>query len=192
MELNRRIASFHVFETIRRRLSAIQMASSKTTNHSEKIKMIRGLVLIFLALIFAWISLEATAASGVARYRSETWPKESLLDTVLKERGFVRRASLGEYSRQLQNHPDAFSSQSMVWVTPDSCLIYLSTPGFADSSSQLWTCEVDPKPPVSWHKLGSGIEGFENLQEFLEKRPKISLSGHKVRLNIVDPKEIRY
>jgi hypothetical protein len=192
MEPHRRPSRLSFFTTIRERLRALQTASAKAKSDPQKIKTFRGLVLVFLAIVFGWISLQATETSGIAKYRMQTWPKESVWKKMLAENGLSLKTNIGDYGPQLQTHPDAFSGEALIWVSPDGCMVYIPGSPYHDRSSELWTCELNPKPPRQWMKAGSGIDGFEKLVDFLEKSPKKTPIALKPRLNIVDPKEIRY
>ena len=192
MEFHRRPSRLPLFKTFCERIRALQTAGAKAKSDPQKIKTIRGLALVFFAIVAGWTSLQVTESSGIAKYRMQAWPQESVWKKILTDRGLVRRTNLGDYGPQLQNHPSAFSGDAVIWTTPDGCMVYIPGSPYQDRSSELWTCEMNPKPPRQWFKAGSGMEGFEKLVDFFEKVPKKALIATLPRLNIVDPKEIRY
>jgi hypothetical protein len=192
MEFGRRPFNYLVFKSVRERLSAIQARCRTTRIDPEKLKTLRGLALIFLAVIFAWISLISSQSISINRYRSSHWPKSSVWKTLLRDFGFKSQSNLGEFSRQLQNHPDAFSDEPAIWISQNGCMIYVTQSPYQNRSSELWVCETKPKTPQAWAKIGSGTTGFENLVEFLEKLPKKVPTLRAAIVYKVDPKEIRY
>jgi|GEM_PF-3197380 len=192
MELRRRLARGRLFERISRSIREFQARRAGAKPDAQKIKVLRGLTLVFLSMVLGWISFQATESSSIARYRLQAWPQAEVWRTTLDRAGLVLRPRLGDYARQLQTHPHAFSDDRSIWISDDGCLVYLPASPYRENEPELRTCVPEPKPPVHWIQAGSGLEGFENLIAFLGQIPQKMPSSPHPRRNLIDPKEIRY
>jgi len=192
MELRRRFARSRLFERVSCSIREFQARRSGAKPDAQKIKILRGLTLVFLSIVLGWISLQATESSSIARYRLHAWPQASVWRLTLDRAGLVLRPRLGDYGRQLQTHPQAFSNERSIWVSNDGCLVYLPASPYRDGEPELRTCVPEPKPPSHWIQAGPGLEGFENLVAFLGQIPQKTPPSPHSRRNLIDPKEIRY
>lgn len=192
MEHDRSVTGFLYFKNLFGRLSHLQKPRVSAEPNPERLKTIRGLVLIFFSLLMGGISLQLTQQASVTRYRMQTWPLRSVWVLLLENRGLKPRTELGEFRLHLETHPSAFSGEAILWASADGCMVYLPSSPYRDRTPELWTCDPIPKPPQKWAKLGSGLDAVERLMEFLQKIPKKASAPASVRRNIIDPKEIRY
>ena len=168
-------------------LPKISKGSSKGALTAQAIKTCRGLAFLFVSIILAWVSVEATQNQATENYRRSHWPKPSVWNQFLKAHGLIQQKNLGLFSNLFKSHPGAFAKESKIWVTSDACVVYLSQSPF-QNGPELWTCDSKPSAD-SWTSLGTGTAGFEKLSDFLDTTPK------KFKASVlykIDPREIHY
>jgi hypothetical protein len=171
-------------------VSKVHDRSRKSTLTLEAIKTSRGLALVFVAIILAWISLEFTQSEATDHYVHSHWPKAQVWTQTLEARGLVSQKNLGSFSELLKSHPRPFSGEQKIWVSSDACVVYLTKSPY-QSNPELWTCAPNAKPS-QWLAQGSGLYGFEKLIDFFAKTPLIAHKLQKPGTYKIDPKEIRY
>jgi hypothetical protein len=157
---------------------------------AETLKTSRGLALLFVAIILAWISVAATENQATENYRLNHWPQESVWKQMLQNRGLVPQTKIGSFNALLKNHPDAYSEEKRIWISPDTCAVYLTQSPYR-KGPELWTCDSDAKA-ASWKALGSGLVGFEKLIDLFESTPKFAKAAPRKSAYKVDPKEFHY
>ena len=197
----RHFATYSVFlKAVSERLSAFQKrsaAAKSSASRLEQIKVTRGIILVFLSFIFGWASLSVTAESTIQHYRNSQWPSQAVWYATLKQFQFREETNPGAYPSLLLQHPNAFSGESVAWLSEDGCFLYLPVTPYGDSGmAELWVCS--PRSDAAkikvkkWLKLGSGWNAFEKLADELQKIPKKEVPTPIRHRNNIDPKEIRY
>ena len=172
----------HEFKNLLTTISALQKNSANPKTNPEILKISKGLALLFIAIALAWISKSETENSTRERVLQTEWPPTQILHAVLTQGGWT--SSKTDLSTTLKNHPDPFSSESMLWESEDHCLIFLTQ----SPEPELWSCATSHNRDlrkIKWHKLGSGYAGINTLAKIVV--PKI-----KIPTSYIDPKEIRY
>ena len=157
---------------------------------AETIKTSRGLGLLFVSIILAWVSVEATQNQATENYRLSHWPQKSTWKQTMQNRGLVQQTKLGNFTELLKTHPDAYSEEKKIWVSPDACVVYLTGSPY-QKGPELWTCEAGSKA-TSWKGLGSGLSGFEKLIDLFDSTPKMAKAAPRKNAYKVDPKEFHY
>jgi hypothetical protein len=203
MELSHRHLRSAFHAKFSRTLSRIQISGFATKPNlaklkldAEKSKLLRGVAFLFLAIIFAWVSLVASEEKGRLLFARTHWPQPQAWNETLASFQLKHQEQLGNWTALFKTLPNAFSDSSEIWANENGCYVYLSKSPFGHNvSAEFWTC-AQPLAPTKWVNLGSGIEGFDRLIDFLNKnRPKlVQISTKKTPLhrNVIDPKEIRY
>jgi hypothetical protein len=156
----------------------------------EAIKTSKGLAFLFVSIVLAWLSIEATQREATESYRRTHWPKPAAWKSILTERGLTLQKNLGARIDLFKDHPSPFAEASTIWVSKDACVVYLSKSPYL-AGPELWTCENSPNVEA-WGSLGTGLQGFENLTDFFEKTPKKSIFTAKTPAYKIDPKEFHY
>ncbi len=193
MEFNHYFRDRFLYKSIHQQISKIQIPRFKTQLTPQKVRTTRGLILIFLSLVLAWLAQHASAHQAIYDYRESHWPGVQSWKSTLKEYGLSQRLQLSEAPSLLLNHPDAFSNRSVIWSSLDGCALYVPQSPYFEAQPELWTCKADNSLKVKeWKEFGSGIAGFERLTAFLETLPKKNSPNPVPIRNWVDPKEIRY
>ncbi len=196
MDLHRFFTHLGAHSFISKALSKLQTRYPTSVTARERMKLIRGMVLLLIAILMGWLSLESSIQNGKELFsREHTLPplawKASLTHFHLEAQN-----NLEPFSSLLKTHPDPYSNSSEIWANENGCAVYLAkSPHALDSQKspgpELWVCP-EKLTSQKWVNLGTGIIGFERLLAFLEKyQPKIE-SKHALIRNLIDPKEIRY
>jgi hypothetical protein len=190
MEFNRIFNSSSIHGKFSSFLSRLPKRNSKRTLSIEAMKTARGIALLFVSILLAWISVETTQNQATDSYRRNHWPKASVWNQTLIDRGLTPQRNLGEFSELLKNHPAAFTKESIIWTTPDACVVYLAQSPY-QSGPELWTCEKKAMA-LKWQSFGTGLMGFEKLTDFFEISPKKARLQPKKNLYKIDPREFHY
>jgi hypothetical protein len=156
----------------------------------EAIKTSRGLAFLFVSIVLAWISVEATENQATEKYRNTHWPKLTVWTQTLTGRGLSPQKNLGEFTALLKTHPAPFSQDEKIWVSRDACVVYLPKSPF-HPNPELWTCEKSPTA-FTWTNLGSGLAGFEKMTDFFDHTPLKAKPAPVARAYKIDPKEFHY
>lgn len=158
-----------------------QKRSGLSKANPEVIKVARGIALLLLSVLLAWISKTETENSTRDAILNSEWPPVQVRNDILKAGGWFREHA--DLSTLLKNHPDPFAAKAMIWESEDHCLIY-----FSASEPELWACATShtlASSKIKWHKIGSGYAGLNRLSQIA---PPIA----KKVASYIDPKEIRY
>jgi len=170
------------FKNILSTVTKLQKNNSYPEPNSEAITIARGIVLLLLAVLLAWVSKTETESNTRNRLLQNEWPETQVLHSILTQGGWTLTKT--DLSNALRNHPDPFSSESMLWESDDHCMILLTQA----SEPQLWSCATSHSkinPRLKWRKIGSGYAGVNKLAQI--ELPKV-----KKTVSYIDPKEIRY
>ena len=190
MERNRFFNYPAVHQKLSLFLSKFPKRNSKRTFTAEAMKTSRGLAFLFVAILFAWISVEATQNQATEAYRRNHWPKTSIWNQTLIARGLSPQRNLNEFVDLLKSHPAAFTKETKIWTTPDACIVYLAQSPY-QSGPELWTCEKNPVA-AKWLNFGTGLAGFEKLSDFFEITPRKTKAAPRKIAYKIDPKEFHY
>jgi hypothetical protein len=158
-----------------------QKSGGLSKANPEIVKVSRGVALLLLAALLAWISKTETENSTRESILNSEWPPVQVRNDILKAGGWTRDHS--DLSTLLKNHPDPFSTQAIIWESEDHCLIYLTS-----AEPELWACATGhtlASSKIKWHKIGSGYAGLNRLSQ-------IVVPSAKKVASYIDPKEIRY
>jgi hypothetical protein len=179
------------------RLKKNRLVSSWVSSpDKEKLKLLRGIVCLFLAIVLGWASLQASQEKGRFFFARHHWPLYPAWKETLASFQLQHQEQLSKWTTLFKTLPDAFSDSSEIWANENGCYVYLAkTPFNRDTGAEFWACAA-AAPIAKWVNLGSGVEGFDRLIEFLNQHKpllvQIAQKKPNPRRNLVDPKEIRY
>ncbi len=165
------------------RISKLQKNRISSKSHSELRILAKGIALLLVAILFAWIGKNETENATQVRVLQTQWPPPQVLNGVLKQGGWKRQEKV-DLSSILKNHPDPFSSKPMIWESNDHCFLYL----ILTTEPELWSCATSHNSThlkLKWIKVGSGYEGINRLAQIMAPFAKKTVTN-------IDPKEIRY
>ena len=194
MDILRRWSLNSKFQIFYERVSRFSIRRALPSANPEKIKLIRGFVLVLMAILFAWTSLQATQENSFVFFRNTEWPHVKLWKLSLNGLGYHAEPQVADYSLALQSHPAPYSEETALCISEDRCLIYLThSPFQSEQTPELWVCSGGkPKAQTHWNKIGAGLNGIHRLMTTLENVPQNRENPSSIARNRVDPKEIRY